>query len=102
MFFQLFQINVTLHDSFTTNDIVKCSDDYDIHFMKQTFDNCTHEAAKELQTRLELLISIRASENQVLSLPEFRGIIPDYKDWIKRGNFNNRRYLDCVVNSGYI
>ena len=101
MLFQLFQINVTLHDSFTTNDIVKCPDDYDIHFMRQTFD-CTHEAAKKLQTRLELLISIRASENQVLSLPEFIGIMQDYDAWIDRSNFNDRRYLDCVANSPYI
>ena len=70
--------------------------------MRQTFD-CTREAAKELQTKLELLISIRASENRVLSLPEFRlDTMPNYKAWIDRGNFNDRRYLDCVANSEYI
>ena len=71
--------------------------------MRQTFD-CTQEAAKELQTKLELLISIRASEDQVLRLPEFAYANIDYTAWIDSGNFaeSDRKYLECVANSYYI
>ena len=98
----LFQINVTLHESFTTNDVVDCcgaSVGGNIHFTKQTFD-CTWEAAKELKTRLELLILVRASEHQVLSLPEFARVGPNYGAWIDGGNFepHDRDYLKCVAN----
>lgn len=89
---------MTLHDSFTTDDVVDCTYGPDIHFMRQTFD-CTREAAKELQTRLELLITIRETEDQVLSLPEFSRVIPEYEAWI--GSFkslkdSDRQYLECV------
>ena len=100
----LFQINVTLHDVFTTDDVEAChGTDDTISFMRQTFD-CTQEAAKKLQTKLELLISIRASEDQVLRLPEFKRANIDYSAWIDRGNFieSDRKYLQCVADSYYI
>ena len=101
----MFQINVTLHDTFTTDRDVKCDPDPDIRFMRQTFE-CTREAARELQTKLELLILIGSAESRVLSLPEFKKheATPDYDAWIERGNFsdNARQYLRCVANSGNI
>ena len=102
LFFGLFQINVTLHDTFTTDRDVNCTDpdtDHDIRFMRQTFE-CTREAARELQTKLELLILIRSAESRVLSLPDFDAT-PDYYAWIERGNFsdNARQYLRCVADS---
>jgi hypothetical protein len=72
--------------------------------MRQTFE-CTREAAKELQTKLELLLSIRASKEQILSLldSEDVSVTPEYTAWIDRGNFieSDRKYLECVVNSYY-
>ena len=96
----MIQINVTLHDVFTTDDVKACSDTDTITFMRQTFD-CTQEAAKKLHTKLELLISIRASEDQVLRLPEFAYSNIDFLAWIDRGNFieSDRKYLECVANS---
>ena len=104
LFFGLFQINVTLHDTFTTDKVVDCKDpDPDIPFMRQTFE-CTREAARELQTKLELLILIGSAESRVLSLPEFSDVTPDYYAWIERGNFsdNARQYLRCVAGSDNI
>ena len=86
--------------------MLNCTDpDPDIRFMRQTFE-CTREAARELQTKLELLILIGSAESRVLSLPEFKkhDATPDYYAWIERGNFsdNARQYLRCVANSGNI
>lgn len=94
----MFQINVTLHDTFTTDQTINCAGG-PIHFMQQMFE-CTREAAKELQTKLELLLLIRNAESKVLSLPEFLFVASDYQTWIDRGNFsdNDRQYLECVAN----
>ena len=100
--FQLFQINLTLYD-FTKNGN---KDNYCITVMKQTFD-CTREAAKMLQTKLELLMAFQTSKDKIeigllggTSSPSLVGWIKDfessYQTTTADDGINIVEFLKCV------